>query len=144
MAVFYKTGHFKSDPEMAWREISALEEITPDNVVELARNESSCLHVDFDWDDAVAGKKWRHKQAQVLLANLVVEVEEPEKQEPVAVRLLHTTPDRTDYKPIEFFMSHEDEREKLLKQAYADLEAFKRKYYTLKELQPIFDVVNTL
>ena len=144
MAVFWKTNHFKADAEEAYKELMTLDVITAESVVELAKNESSVIHDEFDWDNEVAGHKWRKHQAGVLIRNLVIEVEQTDTKESVPVRVLHTTPDRNDYKPLEFFMTHEDEREKLLKQAYADLESFKRKYYTLKELKPVFDAINTL
>jgi len=144
MAVFWKTNYFKADAEEAYKELMTLDVITAESVVELAKNESSVIHDEFDWDDEVAGHKWRNHQARVLINNLVIEVEQNETKESVPVRILHTTSDRDDYKPLEYFMTHEDEREKLLKQAYADLESFKRKYYTLKELKPVFDAINAL
>ena len=48
MAVFWKTNYFKADAEEAYKEIMTLDEITSENVVELARNESSVIHDEFD------------------------------------------------------------------------------------------------
>ena len=144
MAVFWKTNYFKADPEKAYAEIMTLDEITSENVVELARNENSVIHNEFEWDDAIAGDKWRNQQARVLINNLVIEVEQPEIKEPVQVRVLYTTPDRHDYKPIEFFVKDVDEHQKLLNQAKRELESFKKKYYSLIELTPVFEAINAL
>ena len=144
MAVFFKTGYYKCDPEKAYAEIMTLDEITSENVVELARSESSVLHDEFEWDDAIAGDKWRNHQARLLIDNLVIEVEEPETKEPMQVRVLHTTPDRHDYKPIEFFVKNVDEHQKLLNQAKRELESFKKKYYSLVELTPVFEAINAI
>ena len=144
MAIFWKTNYYKADPEEAYKELMTLDEITSENVVALAKNENSVIHDEFEWDNEIAGDKWRNHQARQLICNLVIEVEQPEKKEPVEVRVLHTTKERHDYKPLQFFMTHEDERQKLLRQAYADLEAFKRKYYTLSELKPVFDAIEAL
>ena len=145
MAVFWKTNHFKADAEEAYKEIMTLDEITAENVVELARSESSVIHDEFEWDDAVAGAKWRHKQAQTLLCNLVVEAnDEKEPSEPVRVRVLYNIPDTSDYKPIQHFITHEDDRVKLLNKAIQELRSFEIKYRTLTELQKVFDAINEL
>jgi hypothetical protein len=144
MAVFWKTGYFKCDAEEAYKEISTLDEITVENVVELASNESSVIHDEFEWDNEIAGGEWRKFQARRLIQNLVVEVEEPETKEPVQIRVLHTTPDRHDYKPVEFFVKNVDEHQKLLNQAKRELESFKKKYYSLVELTPVFEAINAI
>src|SRR3990167_1089883 len=41
--------------------------LTPERVVEDARNESSPLHRLFDWSDAEAAAKWRLEQARMVL-----------------------------------------------------------------------------
>ena len=144
MAVFWKTNYFKADPEKAYAEIMTLDEITSENVVELARNENSVIHNEFEWDDAIAGDNWRNHQARVLINNLVIEVEEPVAREPVSIRVLHTTPDRHDYKPIEFFVKNEDEHTKLLEAAKRELQSFKTKYYLLSELKEVFEAIDKL
>ena len=144
MAVFWKTNYFKADPEKAYAELMTLEEITTENVVELARNENSVIHNEFEWDDSIAGENWRKHQAGVLISNLVIEVEEPVKKDPVQIRVLHTTPDRHDYKPLEFFVKNEDEHEKLLNTAKRELQSFKTKYYLLSELKEVFTAIDNL
>src|SRR5210317_675994 len=48
--------------------------ITPQQVLEAARNESSPLHSFFDWDDDVAAESWRLHQARTLIKSVKVEI----------------------------------------------------------------------
>jgi hypothetical protein len=41
--------------------------ITPEAVVAAARPKNSPLHQLFDWDNEVAGDKWRNHQARILI-----------------------------------------------------------------------------
>lgn len=144
MAIYWKQNRFKAKAEDAYNEIMTLSEITAQNVVDLARNESSVIHDDFEWDNEIAGDKWRCHQARILIDNLVIKVEEPKKSEPTMIRVLHTTPDRNDYKPIEFYIKNTEEHEKLLSMAKRDLQSFKTKYYSLEELKGVFEAIDNL
>lgn len=140
----WKINMFKADPHEAYMEMQTLDEITPKNVVELARSTDSVLHDDFEWDDAIAGPKWREEQARIMIRNLAITIEQKEAWEPDKVRILHITKETGVYKPIEHFVKHEDEYEGLLLKAKKELEAFKEKYSILKELREIFDMINNL
>lgn len=138
------SGLFNADPTKVHLELQTLEKITPDSIVELAKNEDSVLHNLFEWDDKVAAGKWRKQQARTIMCNLVVEEAKDEDSEPIQVRLYHKTDDQTEYHELQFFVQHEDEYKKLLNQAKRDLISFKTKYHTLKELEPIFQLINEL
>jgi hypothetical protein len=59
------------------RALTALErkgKLTPDDVVRAARDPNNALHEYFDWDDSVAGQKWRIQQARHLIASVQVTV----------------------------------------------------------------------
>lgn len=137
-------GLFKADPVKVHLELQQLDEITPDSIVQFAENENSVLHSLFEWDDEVAAKKWRKHQARIIMCNLVVEEKETEDSEPVQVRLYHKTDEQDEYHDFQFFVQHEDEYNKLLKQAKRELNSFKTKYHTLKELKPIFELIDAL
>jgi hypothetical protein len=49
--------------------------ITPEMVVEAARDQNSPLHSAFIWDDAAAAEQYRLAQARVLLRRVRVEIE---------------------------------------------------------------------
>ena len=46
--VFFKINKYKVSAEDCYTELQTLKEITPQNVVNLARNEDSKLHNDFE------------------------------------------------------------------------------------------------
>lgn len=137
-------GLFKADPVKVHLELQQLEEITPDSIVERARDKNSVLHNLFDWDDKVAADKWRKQQARVIVCNLVVKEVKTEKSKPISVRIYHKTDEQKEYHEFGFFIKHEDEYQKLLNQARKDLNSFKTKYHNLKELKPIFRLIDEL
>ena len=49
--------------------------LTPDNVLKDARKETSPLHGEFEWDDSIAGHKYRLEQARSLIAGHKVYIE---------------------------------------------------------------------
>ena len=78
--IFWKTPKlFKADPEKVYEELQTLDEITPDSVLELARDENSVLHNEIDWNDKTAAEKWRKQQARQILCYLVIKEEAPEE-----------------------------------------------------------------
>lgn len=52
----------------------AIHDLTPEAIVEVAKEKSSPIHDYFDWDDKVAAGKWRHRQAYAYLRNLRIEI----------------------------------------------------------------------
>lgn len=48
--------------------------LTPETVVDAARDPSSTLHDQFQWDDSIAGEAYRLQQARALIKRVRVEV----------------------------------------------------------------------
>ena len=48
--------------------------LTPALVVKSAKSPTSVLHDQFEWDDTVAGAKWREEQARVLIRSIQVTI----------------------------------------------------------------------
>lgn len=141
MEVKWKFMNYRADPNKAYEEISSLKEITPQNVVDLARNKNSVIHNDFEWNDTVAGEKYRNIQARQMIQNFAI-VQEDKEAEPVRALQISTTVN--EYKPVEIILRNEGEYQSLLKRALGELEAFKRRYQTLTELEPIFEAMKEL
>lgn len=141
MKVKWKLMEYKADPNKAYEEVSSLDEITPQNVLNLARNENSVIHNDFEWNDTVAGERYRLIQARKMIQNFVI-VQQDSEAEPVRALQISTTVN--EYKPVEIILRNEDEYQSLLKRALAELEAFERRYKTLTELEPIFEAMKEL
>ena len=74
--VFFKINKYKVSAEDCYTELQTLKEITPQNVVDLARNEDSKLHNDFEWDNEIAGEKYRLSQAREMIQLLAFEPKE--------------------------------------------------------------------
>lgn len=135
---------YGADAQKVYEEIMELcddlESASPKDIVEKARDESSELHKCFTWNDSVAAERWRVHEARFVIRQLVIKEEKVPKDRP-EVRLFYKTDNESGYKPTELIVQKDDEYKALLKRAYAELQAFKRKYSMLKELQEIFDLI---
>lgn len=152
------TNKYKADPKEAYKEICSLENITPQNVVDLARNEDSVIHDDFEWDDGVAGERYRCIQAREMIRSFIlvkddptpkeedkfVEYEFPESSLVGKLRALHSTSLPHEYAPTEYFLENHDEYQILLNKALAELESFKKRYSMIAELEEVFNAINNL
>lgn len=108
--------------------------LMPEAVVEFARNPSTALHSQFDWDDSEAASKWRLEQARGII-RVQVEVKESGKQSvPVYVHLRSDREEDGGYRRLVDVLSDNDLREQLLTQAKQDMRTFKKKYEILEEL----------
>jgi len=94
----------ETDEELAPRTVEVLTEIhlryghlDAETVVAEARSKKSPLHQYFDWDNKVAGEKWRLEQARSLIRRAIIVVGEPEKK----VRAFVHVRSANSYKPVE-------------------------------------------
>lgn len=134
-------GFFKADADKVYNEILLIgDDVRPEQVVEKARDESTELHKCFEWDDAIAGERYRLIQAGNVIRMLVVS-EEKEPTDRPEVRVLHKTDSNSGYKPVEIIVRKKDEYELLLERAWAELRAFKAKYSMLSELEEILSLI---
>ncbi len=69
--------------EQAQAELKALESrsgtLTPQEVVEAARDEGTALHECFTWDDGEAAERWRLEEARELIRSVRIEVHYEER-----------------------------------------------------------------
>lgn len=134
-----------------------LKQITGKELLAVAKNKSSYLHKYFQWDDRVAAERYRLKQANELLSALeeiepvyVIRVHETAKEiaADTEQRVKHISALRVAgsreyvFKPTADILKSKSDREQLLAQAYADLQAFKRKYIVLSELSNLFSAID--
>lgn len=133
-------GLFKADANTVAKEIESIK-ATPENIVKYAKSESTELHKCFEWNDSVAGHKYRCIQAQQIVRNLVVVKEETEEKTPI--RFFYNTGDGSgEYKPVKMILRNEDEYQALLKRAMEELHSFKKKYSCLSELEEILALID--
>ena len=130
-------GIYKADAIKVAREIGE-GKVTPEEILEKARNEETELHKCFEWDDGIAAEKYRLTQAKGIILNLYYV---PKKKETEPVRKFSLTNKKGTYQDTIEFLVQEDEYQGLLKRAKAEMESFKKKYHTLTELQQVFEAM---
>lgn len=126
--------------------------LTPDKVVEFARDPESELHDYFEWDDSSAADGYRLIQAAGLIRRVRLTICREDRsgrvvdlaitrQFEVPVRRPHTD---GGYQPIENILSVPTKRASLLKQALSEFQALKKRYEKLTELLPIFKALDSI
>lgn len=138
------SGYYKQDPEKVKQEIDKLgESFTMHDIVDMARGEDHFMHDMFEWDDSIAGEKYREQQAGLIVRMLVFRDEETEK--PTPVRVFYSASDEPrKYSPTTVIIRQPDAYKTLLEQALIELRAFQRKYSSLSELSDVFDAIDAL
>ena len=143
MIVWAGTG-FRGNAEVVYHEIQELgESYTSEDIVEKAKDPTTELHKCFDWDDTIAAAKWRKHTARLICCSLKVVVES-EDSEPVLFRLIENDKTEMAYKPVTFTVRLEDDYQRLLKQAKAELASFKNRYKKIVELENVIDEIDAI
>lgn len=137
------TGFYKQDANEVGRELEKIEVLIPENVVNVARDENNILHEMFEWDDSIAGEKYRKQQASKIIANISVKVIAEDKPNKL-VRAFVTTKKNSGFKPIEKVVKDVDQYALLLDKAYRELNYIKIKYENLKEIQELLENIPQL
>lgn len=113
-------------------------ELHPQLVVDAAQPDDHPLHARFEWDDALAGPKYRLIQAHRLLrvARLPLSYAE-HPTGPSSLRAFVAVPrgsnPQPDYQPTEEALADEFTRRLVLQQMEREIAALKRKYGHLEE-----------
>lgn len=138
-------GFYKGiDADSVYNEIQTLgETYTAEDVLTAAKDENSELHKCFEWDDSVAAEKYRLAQARTLIANLVVVVERTE-HEPTEFRVIHSNGRTKGFSKSTTIARNVDRYAELLDRAKAELDAFRRRYANIAELEGIINEIETL
>ena len=140
-ATWKLNGLFKADPQKVYEEIQTLgDEITPDQIVEAAKNKKSELHKCFTWDNTIAAEKWRRHEARQIMCFLVIKETNEDTEDNYPVRIFNKN-DNGGYKTAERIFRNDNEYQKLLQAAYGELHAFKLKYSRLQELSEILELI---
>ena len=144
MSVTWRFSLYKQKADKVKEELDKLgDSYTMHDVVDMARPKDHYMHDMFEWDDAIAGEKYREEQARKIVHMLVFTEEETEKPSPV--RVFYSSPaESKKYEPTQLIFRKPDEHKALLETAIRELQAFKRKYQALTELSEVFDAIDAL
>ena len=116
-------------------------DITPEKVLDIARDENTELHKCFEWDDGIAAEKYRLSQARQLITFLVIRDEKPNNE---PIRVFQISSEKQTYQPITVFMENESEYKTLLKRAKTELVNIRNRYKQLSELEEVFTAIDSL
>lgn len=120
--------------------------VTPEAVVEFAKDKTTQLHGQFNWDDGEAAHQWRLFQARQVIRAIVTIL--PNENEHVVtkayVHVLETPRNPAGYMAVKKVLSDEEYRKQMLDTAYKELKVFRKKYAHLKELASLFEVIDAL
>ena len=139
-------GVMKTDANVAGKVCEDLKNtvgLTKKTLVDASRPEDAPLHNEFEWDDEVAAEEWRKRQAQNMISNLSIVLVETEDEEVTPVRAFYAT-ELHHYENIRAIITNEEKKDDLLIRAIRELQAFKRKYRILTELETVFSAIDTI
>jgi hypothetical protein len=112
--------------------------LTPESVLEAARDPDTALHDQFEWDNEVAGHKWRLNQARHLIIDMQTTVKTSEGRELTVREFVNIKHEEGSNKGI--YISFVDAREdpnpwrQVMEAVVKDLESVNRKYEAYSEL----------
>lgn len=116
-------------------------ELTPAGVVDEARPEGSPLHHRFEWNDGIAGERYRQVQASELIRSVkIIYSDQPVEKSVrgfVSVQRLVDDEARRAYIPTEEALADDFTRALLLAECQREWKTFQSKYGHLKEFAAI-------
>lgn len=115
------------------------QKVSPHELVEKAKPKNSPIHNLFEWDNTVAGEKWRAHQARMYLACVVVVTTAGDSKAYFNVTV--TNGERT-YVSSEKAMSEADLWQQVIEDALAELVLWRRRYESYKQLKPMHKVID--
>lgn len=114
--------------------------ITPSAVVQEAQDERSLLHPLFEWNDGIAGEKFRLFQARLLINSFRVEIKENSSlPQFVNVRVNPADDASRAYINITKALSDEDMKRQVIQTASRELKYWTKKYENVTELVELID-----
>lgn len=143
----FKTSGKISEPVIAEIEHIRTESgLTPRNIVETARSSDNPLHGLFEWDDSIAGEKYRLYQARVLVnqVEVVIEGEEMPAYENCKVEIENgegEKPER-EYFHASDIMETEELREQVIAKAIGRLKYWQKMYGHYDVFKPVNVAIN--
>lgn len=146
------TPFSKLDAEAIGRELDLIyqrsgKRLDPTDVVEAARDPKSAMHTAFPWDDAEAARIGREEIAKRLIKSLDVKIITRERKQidvGAFVPMPAPTGGRKTFMATTAAIKSEEGRAHLMRQAWVEILACRRRYAALNELQEVWEVVDRL
>lgn len=115
-------------------------ELTPKLVVDQARQKNHPLHTFFEWDNKIAGEKYRENQARKLIGKVRI-AKENKAGEMMSLRAFHSV-SRADspsptFMPLEEIVENPMTMQILLADMRREVAALKRRYGDMAQFEAI-------
>lgn len=136
-----KASYIKADANVAGHMCEQLEQtvgLTAKSLLDANRPKEAPLHGEFEWDDSKAAEQYREQQARHIINCLCVK---PERSDQEPVRAFFTI-SQPSYENISVILQSAEKHSSLLDLALKELNAFKAKYNTLTQLEPVFEAID--
>lgn len=139
-------AYCNADAQLVGEELEKLEfagELTADEVLEFARNNpNSETYKCFEWDNSVAGEKYRKMQASGVLSSISVTIkEEPKETQRVYVSVKTSLDDTRKFKNIKEVLKNDDEYQQVIDRAKNEFINCKEKYEALLKKEDLKEVI---
>lgn len=142
MVYKWRTVGFSANPNKVGAELETIEELTNYSVVDKARDKNTELHKCFEWDNSIAGEKYRLQQANHLLSSLSITVEENNEEKCVRKYVnVKTTEDKRVFKDIVKVVENNEEYIQLLDKAEREFIGYKQRYEELIKMKDLKDII---
>lgn len=120
-------------------------ELTPEDVLNDARNPNSPLHSYFEWDDSAAAEQHRLNQARGLIRAVVAVYVHEEKPATRTKAFVHINePGAPHYRSADHAMSQTKTRQMVLQRAWRELQQWRQRYKDLSEFADLIAVVDEI
>jgi hypothetical protein len=139
--------------ELAYKELLKVKKksngnLTPNDVVEFAKDPSSVMHSWFTWEDTEAARRYRLIEAGSLIRSIEVVYVEAPKMERRAFEIQYKkktgdAESRTVYKTAEEAASDPDNHARLIAEAVRTLMAWRKRFAALQELHHLMTAIDS-
>lgn len=145
MTYKWKAFNFKGDANKVGKELEGIEqtsELTNVSVLEYAKaNKDSELNKCFEWDNTIAGEKYRLRQANDILNNISVVIKEEPQEITKAFINIKTKEETKVFKNIVSILENDEEYIQLKERAEKDFIIYKEKYNKILKLKDLKDII---
>lgn len=120
-------------------------ELTPEDILEDAKNGNSPLHSFFEWSDSAAAHQHRLQQARGLIRSVVAVYVREDKPAVRQRAYVHIPEGQTShYREASHAMSQKSTRDAVLKRALEELIGWQKRYHSLHEFADICEGIDQL
>lgn len=146
MTYKWNASGFKADADKVGKELEGIErdgELTNSNLVEFAKkNTDSELNKCFEWNDTIAGEKYRLVQANNILQSISIVVNDVEPKEVTKAFInIRTSEEKRVFKNIISVIENDEEYNQLKEKARQDFISYKNKYDKILKLKDLKNII---